>query len=340
MKRFRRAMLLVALLALVLEGCASSRPPRMKEGSMSGLASWYGQEYAGRLTANGEIFDPSKLTAAHRTLPFGTIVKVTNPKNGKSVNVRINDRGPFIAGRIIDLSYGAAAAIGLVADGVAPVQLSIVRLGGGASEAPKPLVVEIPPSGARPKAPVAAPPPAATAPSRPTPAPAAVTTPAPPATSSNPKAASSPASSSPAAAAIEGEAASSPPPPPVPFPLPKTAEPSPPPPSAATPATPETTPAAPAPPVRERVRPVPARTPRATTEANGRSWSLQLGAFGSEENARKLRDRAKAITPHVNVVKIGGLYRVRVGPFTSEVSAIEMRERFDAAGFKTYLISK
>jgi len=78
----------------------------------------------------------------------------------------------------------------------------------------------------------------------------------------------------------------------------------------------------------------------ATTEAGGRTWSLQLGAFGSEENARKLRDRATTITPHVSVVKIGGLYRVRVGPFTSEVSAIEMRERFDAAGFKTYLISK
>lgn len=101
-----------------------------------GIASWYGPNFAGRLTSNGEIFDPSKLTAAHRTLPFGTMVKVTNLVNGKSVVVRINDRGPFKPNRIIDLSEGAAKAIGMVRMGVARVRLQplslpdgVVRLG-------------------------------------------------------------------------------------------------------------------------------------------------------------------------------------------------------------------
>lgn len=86
-----------------------------------GMASWYGPGFAGRLTASGEIFDPNDLTAAHRTLPFGTRVRVTNLRNGRSVVVRINDRGPFKAGRVIDLSRAAAEAIGLVTAGVARV---------------------------------------------------------------------------------------------------------------------------------------------------------------------------------------------------------------------------
>ncbi len=76
-------------------------------------ATWYGQELAGNRTASGEIFDPNGLTAAHRTLPFGTCLRVRNPKTGKSVKVRVNDRGPFVKGVSLDLSHGAARAIGM-----------------------------------------------------------------------------------------------------------------------------------------------------------------------------------------------------------------------------------
>jgi rare lipoprotein A len=96
-----------------------------------GLASWYGGHFQGRQTANGEIFDTNLLTAAHKSLPFGTIVQVTHKGSGKTVQVRINDRGPFVAGRIIDLSRAAADAIGLTAQGVAPVKLTIVQPGSG-----------------------------------------------------------------------------------------------------------------------------------------------------------------------------------------------------------------
>jgi rare lipoprotein A len=90
----------------------------------TGVASYY---KSGKVTANGERFNPHGMTAAHRKLPFGTKVKVTNLRNGKSVVVRINDRGPFIGGRVIDLSLGAAKVIGLTASGVARVSYSVVK---------------------------------------------------------------------------------------------------------------------------------------------------------------------------------------------------------------------
>jgi rare lipoprotein A len=92
-----------------------------------GIASWYGPGFHGRPTANGERFNQNALTAAHRTLPFGTRVKVTNLRNGQSVVVRINDRGPFTGGRVIDLSAGAARAIGIHSSGVGNVALDIVQ---------------------------------------------------------------------------------------------------------------------------------------------------------------------------------------------------------------------
>jgi peptidoglycan lytic transglycosylase len=78
-------------------------------------ASWYGDELRGKRTASGEKFNPHGLTAAHRTLPFGTCLVVGNPRNGKSVNVRVNDRGPFVKDRVLDLAAGAARAIGMIA---------------------------------------------------------------------------------------------------------------------------------------------------------------------------------------------------------------------------------
>ena len=94
--------------------------------TFSGKASWYGGKFHGRKTASGEIFNQNALTAAHRYLPFGTRVKVTNINNGRSVIVRINDRGPFIKNRVIDLSSAAAKSIGLIRVGVAPVQISVL----------------------------------------------------------------------------------------------------------------------------------------------------------------------------------------------------------------------
>jgi rare lipoprotein A len=88
-----------------------------------GKASWYGPGFSGKKTASGDIFDESRLTAAHRTLPLGTKAKVTNLENGKSVKVEINDRGPYAGNRIIDLSRAAAHAIGMVDDGVVQVRV-------------------------------------------------------------------------------------------------------------------------------------------------------------------------------------------------------------------------
>jgi rare lipoprotein A len=114
-----RAILAAALLLL------AAAPGPAEEG----LASWYGGKFQGRRTASGEIFDTQRLTAAHRSLPFGTRVLVTNLTNGRSVEVRINDRGPFVAGRVIDLSLAAARAIGLAGRGVAAVRLEVLAVG-------------------------------------------------------------------------------------------------------------------------------------------------------------------------------------------------------------------
>lgn len=92
-----------------------------------GNASWYGNKFHGRRTASGEVFDSNALTAAHPTLPFGTVVRVTSMSNGASVDVRINDRGPYTRGRIIDLSQAAASQIGLASQGVGAVKLEIVE---------------------------------------------------------------------------------------------------------------------------------------------------------------------------------------------------------------------
>jgi rare lipoprotein A len=105
----------------------SQPPPSASPSELKGLASYYAEPYHGRRTASGEVFDSyNAMTAAHRTLPFDTVVRVTNQKNGLEVDVRINDRGPFIEGRVIDLSLAAARKIELVRDGVAPVELKVL----------------------------------------------------------------------------------------------------------------------------------------------------------------------------------------------------------------------
>jgi len=100
---------------------------QVSESDLVGKASYYGDAFNGRRTANGEIFNMNDLTAAHRSLPFGTIVKVTNLKNGATAKVKINDRGPFVAGRIIDLSQAAAEELDMLGDGVVDVKLEIQK---------------------------------------------------------------------------------------------------------------------------------------------------------------------------------------------------------------------
>lgn len=127
----------VLLGILVLAGCASSGTTGGSGGRSGrstlerGVASWYGPGFHGRLTASGERYDMHALTAAHRTLPFGTVLEVRNLDNGRSTQVRINDRGPFKKDRIVDLSLTAAQAIGMVGPGTARVELRTIVLGGG-----------------------------------------------------------------------------------------------------------------------------------------------------------------------------------------------------------------
>jgi rare lipoprotein A len=137
---------MLAVLALVATGCATGRPagpltdgpprrdavarppaPPPPSGAMTGQASWYGQAHHGKKTASGEVYDRMQLTAAHRTLPMGTRVRVTNVDNGRSVVVRINDRGPFKAGRVIDLSQAAARELGALGEGLFNVRLEVLE---------------------------------------------------------------------------------------------------------------------------------------------------------------------------------------------------------------------
>jgi peptidoglycan lytic transglycosylase len=117
---------------LFFSACATvPRPLEPEIGAREvGVASWYGKEFDGRRTASGEVFDMNGMTAAHRTLPLGTILKVTHLENGRSLRVKVNDRGPFVSGRILDLSYGAASRLGIVGAGTARVRIEVVGLAG------------------------------------------------------------------------------------------------------------------------------------------------------------------------------------------------------------------
>jgi rare lipoprotein A len=116
------------LLVFVIAGCSSGpRPAPQRTHKAYGLASYYSKKFHGRRTASGERYNMHAMTAAHRSLPFGSTVEVTHVKNGRTVTVRINDRGPFVKGRIIDLSYAAAKKLGMLSEGVARVSVRVDR---------------------------------------------------------------------------------------------------------------------------------------------------------------------------------------------------------------------
>ncbi|MCH7573706.1 MAG: septal ring lytic transglycosylase RlpA family protein [Candidatus Marinimicrobia bacterium] len=149
-------LLLFGLTALLVGGCASepryttgNRPAgkrtvtrsnpralsstsRVRKGMvLSGISSFYGPDFHGKTTANGEVYDMYGLSAAHKTLPFNTIVRVTNLNNNRKLIVRINDRGPYVRGRMLDLSYGAALKLGFVNEGTTKVRVEVLEVGDG-----------------------------------------------------------------------------------------------------------------------------------------------------------------------------------------------------------------
>jgi len=137
----RNPLIIGVGIAFLISGCTRSlsqrrpSPPRAApapyhpQPDQLGRASWYGPGFHGRRTANGERYDQNGLTAAHRTLPLGSEVHVTNVANGKSVRVRINDRGPFVRGRVIDLSRGAAKQLGIIRRGTGQVRVHVLHRG-------------------------------------------------------------------------------------------------------------------------------------------------------------------------------------------------------------------
>lgn len=136
------ACAVLAAIAILALGCVSAQPQRRSAAadtgapvaagwSEEGLASWYGEPYHGRSTASGTRYDMHEMTAAHRWLPFGTELLVRHLRTGAEVTVVVNDRGPFVEGRILDLSYAAAERLGAVAEGVAPVRIRVITPGNG-----------------------------------------------------------------------------------------------------------------------------------------------------------------------------------------------------------------
>jgi rare lipoprotein A len=139
MLRARLLLSAVVPVLALLAGCSravvTTRPVPPTTGVEEvGFASWYGAQHQGRRTASGEVFDMNQLTAAHRTLPFGTRLLVTNRDTSRSTEVRVNDRGPFVEGRVLDVSYAAARQLGAVGAGIFPVRLRVLALPGARAD--------------------------------------------------------------------------------------------------------------------------------------------------------------------------------------------------------------
>lgn len=130
MRAYPIVLVLTVVMMTVVAGCGSGPGPNSgADSSEEGVASYYGSKFQGRPTASGEIYDQTALTAAHPKLPFGTLILVTNLSNGKKLELRVNDRGPFVEGRILDVSYRAAEELGFVREGLARVRVEVLRTG-------------------------------------------------------------------------------------------------------------------------------------------------------------------------------------------------------------------
>ncbi|HYC89162.1 MAG TPA: septal ring lytic transglycosylase RlpA family protein [Thermoanaerobaculia bacterium] len=294
----------LALLVVMAYGCrtTSPQPAAAVPSILTGVASWYGEEFAGRTTANGEIFDPGQLTAAHRTLPFGTVLDVTNPKTNQTVRVRVNDRGPYIGGRVIDLSYAAAQKIGLIEPGIGNVQIAVVRLGSGEREPPVPFEATIA------EAPSVVPvvPPPSDAPKVPIPIPAAP---------SEPAVVDRVEVQTERAGVVTRTQVSA---------DGRTLE--------EVPVSSET-----ATPTAERydARRISARVPRVTKG----QFIVQVGAFSVEANAKALQERLVAIGQKAWIDR-QDLYRVRIGPYASRDQAAATRAALEAQGISALILNE
>ncbi len=285
------------------------------------MAGWVGQEFAGRTTANGEIFDPMLMTAAHRTLPFGTLLDVLNPKTGQSVRVRVNDRGPYVGDRLVDLSYAAAQQIGIADGGGGEIDMTVVKMGRGEREPPAPFAVNMPDHSST----VAARPPTP-APATPTPAPTPAPMPAPAPVQTQPSSQGTvdniqvtehhaDGTETRREVAANGRTLAD-------VPVKKSGNTGAP---AASP-TPKTS-AASAPP-----------QPRPATSPNGR-YVVQVGAFSQEVNAKALQQKLKAIGQE-STIDHTSLYFVRIGPFETREQAASVRTKLESAGISAIITAK
>ncbi len=306
----------LACVVVLAYGCATTAPSAAEKApdTLHGVASWYGEEFAGRTTANGEIFDPLLLTAAHRSLPFGTVLDITNPKTSQTVRVRVNDRGPYIGNRVIDLSYAAAQQIGLIEPGIGEVDIKVVRVGSGEREPPAPFDVTI--AEAPKTAPIRSagdPPPIAF------PLPEQAATAAPAIATETPvavvervdvqvqrgdvilrKQVSADGTAFEEVPVGTGEAvtASS----------------------------------------YDEQRRAAARREQATPR-RGQQFFVQVGAFSVEANAKALQERLASIGHRANIA-YDALYRVRIGPYQTRDAAVEGRTALEAQGISALVVSE
>ena len=318
----RSRVFIVAALVIVAYGCATTQPPVPRPSeTLQGIASWYGEEFAGRTTANGEIFDPSLLTAAHRTFPFGTILDVSNARTSQTVRVRVNDRGPYIGNRVIDLSYAAAQQISLIEPGIGTVDITIVKVGSGEREAPAPFDVTIA------EAPKTAPIPSAGDPPKvafPLPPPEKAEAPAPAAVAAVPpvvidritvetqrgdvitrKQVGADGRTLEEVPIGKGEA-----------------------PTASSYDT-----------QRKAAADAQRRPTSAPRPSSLRQFMVQVGAFAVEGNAKSLQERLTSIGQRA-FIDHEELYRVRIGPFTTREQAVAARASLEANGISAMIVSE
>ena len=308
-RRMRGRGACLALILFLAYACATTAPPPKPQVEvLHGTASWYGQEFAGRTTANGEIFDPMMFTAAHRSLPFGTIVEVKNAKSSKIVRVRINDRGPYVGDRLIDLSYAAAKVIDLIEPGSGEVDLNIVTIGKGDREPPVPYTVTVAEAAPPPvEMPVAAPAPAPVP--KPTPQPAVVDQVQVIEEHHGVETRKQVAANGKTIETVPvGERASRPQPPDV---------------SSGG---------------ETRSGETPARSGRDARTPSGR-FVVQVGAFADANNAAQLQQRLRSAGFDSFVDKGPVLHKVQIGPFETRDEAVKTRTRLEAAGLSAIIIT-